>query len=132
MLPGPLRDLLLVGVGGFLGAVSRWILSKIVQDGLQFPIGTIVVNFLGCILLGFVLYSTIFYDVFTREQRLLIATGFAGSFTTFSTFSFEGFELWAEGLQLSAILYVAASLILGFIGIYIGRTLALTVYRHGL
>jgi len=132
VLPGPLRDLLLVGVGGFLGAVSRWILSKIVQDGLQFPIGTIVVNFLGCILLGFVLYSTIFYDVFTREQRLLIATGFAGSFTTFSTFSFEGFELWAEGLQLSAILYVAASLILGFIGIYIGRTLALTVYRHGL
>ena len=132
MLPNALRDLILVGLGGFAGAVARWIISKVVQDGLQFPIGTIVVNFLGCILLGFILYSTIFFDVFTREQRLLLATGFAGAFTTFSTFSFEGFELWAEGLQASAIIYVAASLILGFIGIFIGRTLALMVYRHAL
>ncbi|WP_201783084.1 fluoride efflux transporter CrcB [Pyrodictium occultum] len=126
-----LRETLLVALGGALGAVARWLFSKAIQAGHEFPVGTLAVNVLGSILLGFVLEASLLYGVFTRDQRLLIATGFAGAFTTFSTFMYESFSLVREHEGLQALAYVALSLGLGLAGIYLGAVLANMVYGRG-
>ncbi len=93
------------------------------QNGHVFPLGTFTVN-----VLGFVLYAASAYGMISRTGKLLLATGFAGAFTTFSTFSFEAFELASEGMLLMSALYVAASLVLGWIGVYIGEKLAVLAH----
>ncbi len=121
-------DLVYVAIGGVLGAVARYIISKLVP-GVEIPWGTLIVNVLGSFILSFVAYSSMLAEVFTREQRLLIATGFCGSLTTFSTFAYETFELYAEGAPLYALLNAALNLTLGLLAIWAGRALALALYR---
>ena len=74
-----------IGIGGFLGAVSRYYLSEMASKDV-FPYGTLAVNFIGCLLLGFMLFSSLY--TFPVEYRNFIAVGFVGSFTTMSTFSY--------------------------------------------
>ncbi|WP_338248848.1 fluoride efflux transporter CrcB [Pyrodictium abyssi] len=134
--PGPeaaryvavLREALLVALGGALGAVSRWIVSKTLQAGHVFPLGTLVVNVAGSILLGCVMGASTMYGVFTRDQRLLVATGFAGGFTTFSTFMYESFWMLREHQVAQMIAYMALSIALGILGIYLGFIIASLVY----
>ncbi len=119
-----LWDVLLVAMGGALGAVARYLVSKTVP-GTLIPWGTLIVNVAGSFILAFVAYSAQFAGLFTREQRLLIATGFCGSLTTFSTFAYETFTLYTEGAPLYALLNAALNLTLGLAAIYAGRSLAL-------
>ncbi|OWJ55245.1 hypothetical protein Pdsh_05685 [Pyrodictium delaneyi] len=123
-----MREAVLVAVGGAAGAVARWLLSKAIQKGYVFPIGTLVVNVFGSVLLGFVMASASMYGVFSRDQRLILATGFAGGFTTFSTFMYESFWLLREYQPLYMLIYVAVSIMLGLLGIYLGFILANLVY----
>ena len=124
-----MEDFVLVFIGGGLGAVSRWILSSIVQrhTGILFPWGTLVVNVIGSLLLGFVMGASKLYGVFTREQRLLIATGFAGGFTTFSTFSYESLALLAEA-PLYGLANIMANVLGGLLAVYSGYVLAGVIY----
>ena len=80
------KTILIIGIGGFLGAVSRYYLSEMASKDV-FPYGTLAVNFIGCLLLGFMLFSSLY--TFPVEYRNFIAVGFLGSFTTMSTFSYE-------------------------------------------
>ncbi len=125
-----LLDVAAVAIGGALGAVSRWLLARIVQDGHEFPVGTLAVNLLGSLLLGFVMGAASLYGAFTRWQRLLIATGFAGAFTTFSTFMYESFMYILEWSIGDALLYIGTSIALGLLMIYAGYSLSALVYRR--
>ncbi|NOZ88886.1 MAG: fluoride efflux transporter CrcB [Crenarchaeota archaeon] len=124
-----LRDALLVAAGGGAGAVARWLLSGVVQGRAPpyLPLGTVAVNVLGSLLLGFVMGAARVAGLFTREQRLLLATGFAGGFTTFSTFSYEFFTLALEA-PLYGLLYLAANIIGGLAAVYAGYVAAGVLY----
>ncbi len=123
---------LMVGLGGFVGAVSRYALNGVVQKACPnfVPAGTLVVNVLGCLFIGFLM--TILIDQPTAEEqawlpyslRLFLVTGILGSLTTFSTFSYQTIELLREEQIRQAVLNVVANVGLGFPAVWLGRILA--------
>jgi fluoride exporter len=116
--------LLVIGVGGALGAISRYLASGWVQDmtGGPFPWGTMAVNVSGSLVLGFVLVWL--QANVSVELRQFIALGFLGSFTTFSTFSYEAVTLARDGELWKAGGYVAGSVLLGVLGLVAGMSAA--------
>ena len=123
---------LFVGTGGFIGAVLRYWLSGLIQQfsiSTFFPIGTLVVNLLGCLLIGFLSELAEEHGVFTTESRVLVFVGVLGGFTTFSTFSNETMNLLREGQNSFAFVNIAGHLILGIGAVWLGRTLAYLIWR---
>ncbi len=122
-------NILFIGAGGFLGAVSRYMVSLWVgaRFGKTFPAGTFAVNILGCFIIG--LLMTVFSErlLIPEHWRLFAAVGFVGSFTTFSTFEYETGALLFDGEWFLAILNVALSLIAGFIALKAGEMLARSI-----
>lgn len=117
-----MRILLLIGAGGFLGSIARYLtqqgISKILP--VVFPFGTFIVNLAGCFLIG-VLYA--FSDrnnMLSNEWRLFLTTGFCGGFTTFSTFSVESYSLIREEQYLYFALYAGLSVVLGILATFLG------------
>jgi fluoride exporter len=110
-------DLVFVGIGGALGSLARYRLGKVVTEksNTTFPIGTFIINISGAILLGLV--SSL--DA-SRNMYLLLGDGFLGAYTTFSTFMYEGFNLFQENEKLNAFIYVLGSLLIGIIGYILG------------
>jgi CrcB protein len=106
----------LIAVGGFLGANSRHALSQLTA-GLW---GTFLANVLGSFLLGFVLYEALGTDLLAEETRLVFATGFLSSFTTYSTFALET----VQAGSLLAALNVTGNYAFGFTGVVLGGVLA--------
>ncbi|NPA92159.1 MAG: fluoride efflux transporter CrcB [Chloroflexi bacterium] len=124
--------LVAIGVGGFLGAIMRYLVSGWVQDwsrSVSFPYGTVAVNLLGAFLLGFLAYLGEQYRVFSPEARALVLVGFLGAFTTFSTFEWETFNLFHDGETLAGVLYAGGQVFLGFLAVWMGRVLAAAVWR---
>ena len=107
--------LLYIGVGGFFGAILRFLLSNNIQKSfdLLFPIGTLGVNVAGSFLIGFLAFY--FSSITVPEYRGLVITGFLGALTTFSTFSYETIGLFEHGSYIKAILniFLNVSLSLG-------------------
>ncbi len=121
-----MTHLLLIGCCGAAGAVSRYLVSKwmVVWFGDAFPIGTLVVNVIGCCLLGFVAQFGIESTSLSKETREVIGVGFLGGLTTFSTFGWETFRRLQEGLWGVAAGNVAANLIAGLLAVWLGATVA--------
>lgn len=120
--------LFIIGLGGFLGAISRYLMTGWVQtlsQSVHFPYGTLAVNILGSFLLGFLVRYAFLYNVFSPETRLLIFIGFLGAFTTFSTFSNETFNLFADGATVPALMNIATNVLLGLTAVWLGQGLAL-------
>jgi len=113
--------LIIVGVGGALGAMARFGLSGWVQGFVDstFPLGTMVVNILGSFLLGLSLYL-LESTAPTTEVRAVITIGFLGAFTTFSTFSYEAVVLFQGGEWVRGAIYMGGSLVLGLFGVMAG------------
>ena len=105
---------LLVFLGGAVGAPARYLFDRWVQarHRLRFPLGTLLVNLIGCLVLGIVAGGVAHHQWSTDSQALL-GTGFCGGLTTFSAFSVEGVELWQGKLAGRAAGYVIASCGLG-------------------
>ena len=119
-----MSKILLVGIGGFLGAVFRFGISTGIRSYFMhpFPLATLFVNFLGCLGIG------LLFELFRNHSllptlSLLVAVGFLGSFTTFSAFSFETMDLVKRGNHQLASLYVLASLLFCFVGVVGGELL---------
>jgi CrcB protein len=105
-----------VGVGGFLGAILRYFMSGWVQDILgkpYWPYGTLAVNVLGCLLLGFLVGLVEVRNVFSPEVRSLLFIGVLGGFTTFSTFGVETSTLLRDGALTSAAVNIFLQVVLG-------------------
>ena len=115
-----------VAIGSALGGVARFLLSAAIQQkaGTVFPIGTLLVNISGSLLLGFLMSYALSTTAISPEVRGLLTAGFCGGFTTFSTFTYETMLLVEEGELGRAALYVLVSVIVSLIGVYLGITAA--------
>jgi len=124
-----LRAALCVGAGGFLGAITRYLLALWIDGrvGTPFPVSTFVINVTGSFILGLLSGALEFATSVPPEVRLTLGVGFLGAYTTFSTFSYETLRLVEAGDTAIAIGYVAASVAAGFtaalLGMALGRSL---------
>lgn len=110
-------DLILVGIGGAAGSLCRFELARLMagKSTTAFPFGTFIINITGAILLGIVIGINP-----GNNAYLLLGDGFLGAFTTFSTFMYEGFNLFADNKRRSAFAYIAITLLLGVLGFGLG------------
>lgn len=120
-------DLLLVGIGGFAGAIARRVIDLWVSDraGSAFPYGTLVINVTGAFLLGLLYAWATERDVLPREIRGPVMIGFIGAYTTFSTFMLESWRLVEDGAWVLGMVNLGASVALGIVavvgGLAVGR-----------
>jgi CrcB protein len=124
-----MRAMLLVAGAGAAGAVARYAVALAAERtwGGHFAFGTLLVNVLGCLALGFLLEVERGSDLVTHSVRLLVAVGFLGAFTTFSTFGYETLRYVQDGSPHLALLNVAANLTLGLLAVWLGVGLARAV-----
>lgn len=117
---------LMVGIGGFLGAIARYLVDGWISRrmGALFPYGTFVINISGSFILG--LFTTTITERFIVHPhwRLLVAIGFVGAYTTFSTFEYETHKLLEEGSFGLALLNILLSVAIGLVAVRLGILLA--------
>lgn len=124
--------ILLVGLGGFIGSVLRYVLSGYVQQwskSFEFPYGTLAVNLSGCFVIGFLSQLAEMQGVFAAESRAFVFVGVLGGFTTFSTFGNETMNLLRDGEHLFALANLTGHLVLGLGAVWLGRVLAYKIWR---
>ena len=122
-----MHPILLVGLGGFLGAVARYklgglVLHLTVQE--RFPFSTFAVNVLGCLVVGVLAGLAERHAAFGPDARLFLFTGLLGGFTTFSAFGLEAVYLLRRGEVATAALYAGGSVVLGIAAVWVGLKLA--------
>ena len=117
-----LMTLLLIALGGALGAVARYLLSSFVlrASGLLFPAGTFAVNLVGCLAFGFIIGAAQHRFVLTPEKNAFLLVGVLGGFTTFSSFAYESFALLNAGQFFAAGLNIVGQVVCGLIGLWAG------------
>jgi CrcB protein len=123
---------ILVAIGGAVGSVLRYAASGATQELLRsytFPVGTLLVNLVGCFLLGAGSHLAESRGAFGDSARALLFIGVLGGFTTFSAFSSETFNLFRAGSALLAWVNVTAQLAGGLACVWLGRSLAFVVWR---
>lgn len=119
-----MKQLLLVFVGGGFGSALRFIIGKWLNssnDGI--PYGTFAANIVGSLLIGIILGLAAKNDSLTESQTLILATGFCGGFTTFSTFAYENHVFLKSGDFTSFAIYTIASFVIGFLAVFLGMYL---------
>jgi fluoride exporter len=117
-----------IGIGGFLGAISRFLITKYTTNFLGiFPFGTLFVNVTGSFLLAFISYSVLFGKDISPEFRSFATIGFIGAYTTMSTFSYETMRLLDQGQYGYFILNISLNIGLCLSAIVLGRYCALLV-----
>jgi len=117
----------LIGVGGFIGSILRYATSGFVLKIFgkpYFPYGTLVVNILGCLLVGYLIGISENRQVFNPEIRMFIFVGFLGGFTTFSTFGYEVFSSTRDGQIISLLINILLHLVLGLGAVWVGYFLS--------
>jgi len=117
-----IKQILLVGFGGFIGSAARYLLSGTITKWFltPFPVGTFIVNILGCLLIGIIYGVASRFGWLTEEWRLFLATGICGGFTTFSAFALEGFKLIEISEYWTFAGYTLLSVILCLLAVFFG------------
>ncbi|MBX3739366.1 MAG: fluoride efflux transporter CrcB [Akkermansiaceae bacterium] len=118
-----MKQVLLVGLGGAIGSIARWMLGGAILHrlpNLKFPLGTFAVNILGCLLIGIIAGLAERRGVFSSDARLFLMTGLCGGFTTFSAFANENVFLLRRGESATALLYIGGSVIAGLLAVWAG------------
>jgi len=120
-----LKNILIIGSGGFAGSVARYLVSQL-NLSVSFhsiPVGTLLVNIIGSFAIGFLTGIAEKSMILTLEWRLFLMVGLCGGFTTFSAFANENMMLIHSGQILSVLLYTGLSIFLGFLAVYLGYVL---------
>ncbi len=124
-----MMNFLIVGAGGFIGAIARFAVASWVGQkwGRSFPLGTFLVNVSGSFLIGFLM--SLFTERFmvNPQWRLLLVVGFLGAYTTFSTFEYETGTLIKDGEWLVALANIVFSVIVGFAALKLGEVIAKSI-----
>lgn len=119
--------ILLIAIGGALGAVARYLVQTAVDRHVEdFPAGTLIVNLIGCLLIGLVA-GLISEQTIRPELRPFLIVGLLGSFTTFSTYSLESIELLDARRSIALAIYIALSTVGGLAGVWLGLKIAKAV-----
>jgi CrcB protein len=127
-----LINILLVGFGGFIGSVLRYLASGFVQQStksIDFPFGTLAVNVIGCFIIGFLAQLAEGRGVFTSESRTFVFVGILGGFTTFSSFGNETLNLARDSQMMNALANVGANVIIGLFAVWLGRTVSYLIWK---
>jgi CrcB protein len=127
----PLTNYFIVALGGSLGAVARYQVSLWSRDNLQgdFPYGTLIVNVVGSLLFGIAFFLISEKALFNENMRLLIMVGILGSFTTFSTFSYELFALSQKGEWLLALSTLLANLVVSVLALVAAYFITKSIFQ---
>jgi len=121
-----------VALGGALGSVSRYLLgtwTQTLSKSIDFPYGTLVVNLIGCFVIGFLSQLAEARGAFTPESRAFIFIGLLGGFTTFSAFGNDTINLLRDGETFNALANVGANVILGLALVWFGRMVAYLIWK---
>ena len=127
-----MSKILIIGIGGFIGAILRYLAGGYVQQltrSAGFPYGTLFVNICGCFIIGMLFYLSDTHSVFSSQTRSLIFIGILGSFTTFSTFGNETMNLFSNSEHLLASVNIAAHLFLCLGAVWLGRISGFLIWR---
>ncbi|MEX0966907.1 MAG: CrcB family protein [Bacteroidia bacterium] len=120
-----LMNLLIIGTGGFFGAIFRVLISNFMHGHFPHkPFGTLTVNLLGSFLFGIMAFGFLQFSLFSERQFMLVALGFCGSLTTMSSFAFESFEMLEHGRWITFAAYVAAQVFLCILAVWGGKVVA--------
>ena len=125
-------NVFIVGLGGFIGSALRYLVGGWAQQfskSLDFPYGTLMVNLIGCFVIGFLGELAEARGIFASETRLLVFIGLLGGFTTFSSFGNDTLNLARSGQMLNALTNVAVNVIFGLLLVWLGRTVAYLIWR---
>lgn len=127
-----MTNILLVGIGGFIGSILRYTISGYVQQStksISFPFGTLAVNVIGCFIIGFLAQLAESRGVFTSESRLFVFVGILGGFTTFSSFGNETLNLTRDSQIMNALANIGANVVIGLFAVWLGRTASYLIWR---
>ena len=122
-----MQNALAVGVGGFFGCIARYLVSVLVSrlfDEPTFPLATIIVNIVGCLLIGFLGTLAETTELISPPLQLFLIVGFLGGFTTYSAFGYQTLTLMRDGYLSFALLNAAAHIIFGLGAVWLGAWLA--------
>lgn len=113
-----IKQLILVGAGGAVGSIIRFLTSEITTRfySQPFPLATFIVNVVGCLIIGMLVNTLSAND----NLKMLLVVGFCGGFTTFSTFARESLSLINQGQSLLALVYITGSCLLGVFAVWLG------------
>jgi crcB protein len=120
-----MKLLLIIGTGGFLGSIARYLTSLSIHKYLpvSFPYGTLIVNILGCFLIGLFYGLAERGNLMSTEFRMFLTVGFCGGYTTFSTFANDNLGMLRDGAFVYVALYTGLSVMLGLLATYLGSLL---------
>ena len=120
------KTILLVGIGGAVGSVMRYLTAVVVQKyyASAFPLATFLTNAIGCFLIGLFVGWLAKNQLSDSNFKWLLITGFCGGYTTFSAFAFENVSLFQSDNSAIAFLYIASSVIIGLAAVWGGLYLA--------
>ena len=125
-----MKELVFLAIAGALGALSRYGLScaAVRVLGSDFPYGTLIVNVIGCLLLGLLMHIGLTTDIIPQSLRLVLSVGFLGAFTTFSTFSYETTRYIQDGAWLTVAGNIGANVILGILATIAGLAIGQVIF----
>jgi CrcB protein len=123
-----LYTLLLVGLGGFIGAILRYVLGGWIQNNfVNFPVGTLVINTTGSFFIGLIMYLSEYQGLFSDDTRIFLTIGIIGGYTTLSTFGYESFRLLDDSKFALMTINVVSTVLFSIMAVYLGKILALSI-----
>ena len=125
-----IRTILIVGTGGFIGSVLRYLVQYYVEKGMSssFPLGTLIANIAGSFIIGIVFALAEKGNLLSSEWRVFMAVGLCGGFTTFSAFAYNNFIMIEEQSYMQLLLNIGGNLFLGIVAVYLGLILVRYIF----
>ena len=125
-----LRTILIVGTGGFIGSVMRYLVQFYVEKGMSstFPLGTLIANIVGSFVIGMVFALVEKGNLLSSEWRVFLSVGICGGFTTFSAFAYNNFIMIKEHSYGQLLFNLGGNIFLGILAVYLGIILIRVIF----